>query len=148
MGKTKLNKKGFTLIELLAVIVILAILILLAMPSVLNIMENARKNAFITEAQSFVKAANTKYAQNVLDKTEDDLCYDITDLPVDKDFNGYSGSIKVAIDKDTGKATYTIWLSNGDYSIENKKSTELKAEELGTAETVSNACDNSSGGGA
>ena len=66
MGKIKnrkLNKKGFTLIELLAVIVILAILILLAMPSVLRIMENARKNAFETEVRSYLKAAQTKYAE-------------------------------------------------------------------------------------
>lgn len=129
MGNTKSNKKGFTLIELLAVIVILAILILLAMPSVLNIMENARKNAFVTEAQSFVKAANTKYAQNILDNKNDNLCYKIEDLPVDKDFTGYSGSIKINVDKD-GKATYKIWLSNGDYSITNKDATGLNAEKL------------------
>ena len=60
----KLNtKQGFTLIELLAVIVILAILILLAMPSVLKIMENAKKNTFEIEKQSYLKAAQTQYLE-------------------------------------------------------------------------------------
>ena len=69
MGKIKnrkLNKKGFTLIELLAVIVILAILILLAMPSVLRIMGNARRNAFKTEISSYLKAAQTQYAETAV----------------------------------------------------------------------------------
>ncbi len=57
------NKKGFTLIELLAVIVILSILILLAMPSVLRIMENAKKNTFEIEKESYLKAAQTKYLE-------------------------------------------------------------------------------------
>ena len=61
------NKKGFTLIELLAVIVILSILILLAMPSVLRIMENARKNAWNAEVKSYLKAAQTAFTENLMD---------------------------------------------------------------------------------
>ena len=38
-------KKGFTLIELLAVIVILAIIALIATPVILNIINDARKEA-------------------------------------------------------------------------------------------------------
>ena len=40
------NKKGFTLIELLAVIVILAIIMVVAVPKILDIIENSRKRAF------------------------------------------------------------------------------------------------------
>ena len=56
------NKKGFTLIELLAVIVILSILILIALPSVLNIMNKARRDAFKDEAASIASAAENAYA--------------------------------------------------------------------------------------
>lgn len=68
MGTNKLNNKGFTLIELLAVIVILAILMLLATPSVLSIMNNAKKSAVKTEVQSMLKAAQTKYAEEAIAK--------------------------------------------------------------------------------
>ena len=146
MGKIKLNKKGFTLIELLAVIVILAILILLAMPSVLSIMENARKNAFITEAQSFTKAANTKYAQDVLnDPNSETTCYSIKQLPVDKDLTDYTGSIQIVTDDGTGKVSYKIWLSNKEFSITGQDSADLDIEKLdGTPkESASESCSNS-----
>ncbi len=55
------NKKGFTLVELLAVIAILAILMLLIMPNVLNMFQNGRKDAFITQVQSVWKTASTQY---------------------------------------------------------------------------------------
>lgn len=61
----KKNKKGFTLVELLAVIVILAVLIVIAMPSVLQIMENSRRSAFETEVKSYLKAAQTQYASDL-----------------------------------------------------------------------------------
>ncbi len=52
----KLNKKGFTLIELLAVIVILAIIMLIATPTILNIIEDARQGAARSSAMGYVNA--------------------------------------------------------------------------------------------
>ena len=40
-----MKKKGFTLIELLAVIVILAIIAIIATPTILGVIEKARKEA-------------------------------------------------------------------------------------------------------
>ena len=48
------RKNGFTLIELLAVIVILAIIALIAVPVVLNMIENARKNAAKSSALGYI----------------------------------------------------------------------------------------------
>ncbi len=62
MFDLKKNKKGFTLIELLAVIVILSVLILIALPSVLNIMNKARRDAFKDEVASIASAAENAYA--------------------------------------------------------------------------------------
>ena len=59
-------KKGFTLIELLAVIVILAVIALIATPIIINIIEDAQKNAAIASAQGYVRAVNYKIAQEVL----------------------------------------------------------------------------------
>ena len=44
-------KKGFTLIELLAVIIILAIIALIATPIVLNVINDARKSAGLSETE-------------------------------------------------------------------------------------------------
>ena len=43
-------KKGFTLIELLAVIIILAIIALIATPIILNVIDDAKKSAGLSEA--------------------------------------------------------------------------------------------------
>ena len=45
------KEKGFTLIELLAVIVLLAILMVIAVPKILNVIENSKKSA----AESSIK---------------------------------------------------------------------------------------------
>ena len=50
------RKNGFTLIELLVVIVILAIIALVAVPIVLNMIENAKKNAAKSSALGYIEA--------------------------------------------------------------------------------------------
>ena len=59
------NKKGFTLIELLAVIVILAIIALIATPIILNMINDARKNAAKSSALGYIDAIeyNNGFAQ-------------------------------------------------------------------------------------
>ena len=56
-----MNKKGFTLVELLAVIAILAILVIIALPNVIKLYNNAKKNTFLTEAKTIYKEAANKY---------------------------------------------------------------------------------------
>ncbi|MBQ6686961.1 MAG: type II secretion system protein [Bacilli bacterium] len=128
----RLTKKGFTLVELLAVIVVLAVIMLLAVNAVIPQMNKARKNAFVTEANAFIDAAGTYY-QNAMLTGETGItaaggCVDVSKLIgeyIEKDGDDYAGSVKIEIDNATNKATYTIWLSNGQYQIEGKKSAEL-----------------------
>ena len=56
-----MNKKGFTLVELLAVIAILAILVIIALPNVLKMFNNAKKNTFLTEVKTMYNNAANKY---------------------------------------------------------------------------------------
>ena len=56
-----MKKKGFTLVELLAVIAILAILVIIALPNVLKMYNNAKKNSFLTEAKTLAKDVSSKY---------------------------------------------------------------------------------------
>ncbi|MDD2490335.1 MAG: prepilin-type N-terminal cleavage/methylation domain-containing protein, partial [Bacilli bacterium] len=51
-----MKKKAFTLVELLAVIVILAIILAIAIPSISGIINNATKEAFLSDAKMVLKA--------------------------------------------------------------------------------------------
>ena len=64
------TNKGFTLVELLAVIAILAILVIIAIPNVLKMFNDSKKNAFMVQAR---KTANVAQEHTVLssDKTFD-----------------------------------------------------------------------------
>ena len=59
------KKKGFTLVELLAVIVILALLILIAVPNVIKIMNNAKKNTARDNVLSLVRLAGIYYTSDL-----------------------------------------------------------------------------------
>ena len=65
-----MKNKGFTLVELLAVIAILAILVIIAIPNVLKMFNDSKKNAFMVQAR---KTANVAQEHIVLssDKTFD-----------------------------------------------------------------------------
>ncbi len=63
-------KKGFTLIELLAVIVILAVIAIIAVPIIINIIDDARRNAAVRSADGYVRAVNYKVADLLLNNEE------------------------------------------------------------------------------
>jgi len=76
----RLNRKGFTLIELLAVIVILAIVMGVAANSVLNVMNDSRKNTLQSSAKSAADAFRTAYAEYQLKNSGTILGYNATTL--------------------------------------------------------------------
>ena len=68
-----MKSKGFTLIELLAVIVILAIIALIATPTILGVVETARKGAAESSILGFIDAVEKQVMINEMDdvKTND-----------------------------------------------------------------------------
>jgi prepilin-type N-terminal cleavage/methylation domain-containing protein len=65
------NRKGFTLVELLAVIAILAILVLIALPNVIFMFGQAKRNTFVTEVQSIYSTGETQFVSDSMgDMTE------------------------------------------------------------------------------
>jgi type IV pilus assembly protein PilA len=78
MINDKSNKKGFTLIELLAVILILAIIALIAMPVILNIVDESKKGAFKSTADGIIKAGELEYATDILAGTAQEVTFTYT----------------------------------------------------------------------
>ena len=59
-----MKNKGFTMIELLAAMVLLSILMLVAVPTVLNLMDQTRRKTVINDAKKFVSSAEYKVKNN------------------------------------------------------------------------------------
>ena len=78
-----MNKKGFTLIELLAVIVILAIIALIATPTILGVIEKAKKGAAESSALGYIDAIEKQVMINEVDTTAakfKDRAYSVEEL--------------------------------------------------------------------
>ena len=71
-------KKGFTLIELLAVIVILAIIALIATPTILGVVETARKGAAESSVLGYIDAVEKQAMINEMDETDGNSLTDAT----------------------------------------------------------------------
>lgn len=64
------KNKGFTLVELLAVIVILAVIALIATPTVLSMIEEARKGAAESSMLSYVDQLEKQIVTNSMNSTK------------------------------------------------------------------------------
>ena len=53
-------KKGFTIVELLATIVVMALIALIAVPQVLNYVEESKIRSAVVSGSNYVKAVNNK----------------------------------------------------------------------------------------
>ncbi|MBQ9833963.1 MAG: type II secretion system protein [Bacilli bacterium] len=135
------NKKGFTLVELLAVIVILSVVALIGMTTVLPRVEQARKDAFVTEANKFMQAGANAYATLLIDGGTItgtspvggslgtgggtiDIRTLVSKGYINKaDIAGYSGCVQVTISGsgNSAVASYQIKLSNGKFNTDGYK---------------------------
>ena len=61
-----MKNKGFTLVELLAVIAILALLVIIALPNVLKMFNQAKKDTFLTESKNIYKEISKKYISETM----------------------------------------------------------------------------------
>ncbi len=125
-----MNKRGFTLVELLAVIAILAILVVIALPNVLSMFNQAKKDTFLTEAKNIYKEISKKYISENMKgnkltyiSSEDDTKLDMSD-----------GGIQYCILLNDDGSVKKMKVSNGTYVItmENGK----KVDDLTTSDVV------------
>ena len=81
------NNKGFTLVELLAVIAILAILVIIAIPNVLKMFNDSKKNAFMVQAR---KTANVAQEHTVMSS---DKSFDCNSLLTGQKFKDCTATV-------------------------------------------------------
>ena len=124
-----MNKKGFTLVELLAVIAILAILVIIALPNVLKMFNDSKKNTFLTEAKTIYKEAANKYISESMKGNR--LKFISSNDNSKLDLNGRDINYCIRVDK-TGNVVYMI-VGNGEYAYtydENKSIEKVTISDL------------------
>ena len=109
-------KRGFTLIELLAVIIILAIVALIATPMVLDVIEDAKKSAGLSEANMILGGINnyceTSAMEYQLSKKED-ICADGVTVEEIKNMVNLGNATVNKVTYENGKVTELEVESNG-----------------------------------
>lgn len=145
MFKMLKNQKGMTLVELLAVMVIVGIIAAISIPAIGGLLENTRKDAFVSSAVTLQESARLYFAtyenEKVEGGTDNTLTITMTtELKEGKeviswnrpDFVGYlenfvdpttkadfkAASVTISKDKETGETTYTTMLEGSKYKIE------------------------------
>ena len=110
-----MKNKGFTLVEFLAVIAILALLVIIALPNVLKMFNQAKKDTFLTEAKTIYKEISKKYISetmrgnkiNIISNDNNKLELESNDL-----------KYKVKLKNDGSIKKFEV--SNGNYCISGK----------------------------
>ena len=99
----KNKKNAFTLVELLAVITILGLVLIIAIPKVMETVNNSKKRTLELTAKSIAKSAEEKYIENeTFDIEEEITCESVSNIS-NKDYE----SCNISFD-DKGNATVTI----------------------------------------
>jgi type IV pilus assembly protein PilA len=132
--------QGFTLIELLAVIVILAIIALIATPTILGVIETARKGSAESSALGYIDAIEKQIAIDMLETDPTKVVVDLSDSVIVTGTDDKNLTIKgtkptsgstVTYNSTTGTITtgcLEINLSGKDYRVEYNGTTgEAKA---------------------
>ena len=130
-----MNKKGFTLVELLAVIAILALLVIIALPNVLKMFNQAKKDTFLTEAKTIYKEISKKYISETMRGNKISI---ISNNNNKLDLESNNLKYKVKLNNDGSIKKFEV--SNENYCISGKfnnlsdlttdKITEGKCEEI------------------
>ena len=124
-----MKNKGFTLVELLAVIAILAILVIIALPNVLKMFNDSKKNSFLTEAKTIYSEVSKKYISESMKGNK--LTYVSSEDDTKLDMTGKKLQYCVLLNADGSVKSMKV--SNGTWIAElpsGKKITDLKNTDL------------------
>ena len=133
-----MNKRGFTLVELLAVIAILAVLVIIALPNVMGLFNNIKKESFTTEAKNIISAGEQKWmADNINNPGEKTYCRPIgSDCDDALDLTGRD-NINYYIKYDTRGNVVEYYIEDEVYQY-SYEGTGLKTEDIKSSTDVVN----------
>ena len=124
-----MKNKGFTLVELLAVIAILAILVIIALPNVLKMFNDSKKNSFLTEAKTVYSEVSKKYISESMKGNK--LTYVSSEDDTKLDMTGRD--LQYCVLLNTDGSVKSMKVSNGEWIAElpsGKKITDLNSSDL------------------
>ena len=124
-----MKNKGFTLVELLAVIAILAILVIIALPNVLKMFNDSKKNSFLTEAKTVYSEVSKKYISENMKGNK--LTYISSEDDTKLEMTGRN--LQYCVLLNTDGTVKSMKVSNGEWIAElpsGKKITDLKNADL------------------
>ena len=124
-----MKNKGFTLVELLAVIAILAILVIIALPNVLKMFNDSKKNSFLTETKTLYSEVSKKYISESMKGNK--LTYVSSEDDTKLDMTGKGLKYCVLLNADGSVKSMKV--SNGEWIAElpfGKKITDLNSSDL------------------
>ena len=110
-----MKNKGFTLVELLAVIAILALLVIIALPNVLKMFNQAKKDTFLTESKNIYKEISKEYISETMKGNKINIISN-TNNQLDLESNNLKYNIKLKGDGSIKK----FQVSNGTYCLSGK----------------------------
>ena len=127
-----MNKKGFTLIELLATMVILALISSVAIPNVIKIMSNNKKEKILNDGLTIIAQAKKKVSSDFdlresIDETGVTYTLQIldsyNDINNDPDGTAYDRTnSSVKITKNNGVIKYCAYLESEKWILKNNAS--------------------------
>ena len=139
------KKKGFTLVELLAVIVILAIIALIATPIILNVINDAKKEAAKDSFYGYMDAIEKAIIVNDIDEEEGfptpdpNGCYNLKELNKKVNIKGTKPKIadaaKVCLKEGTTTRLTGVEIDEFTFAYDGKELTQTKN---GTTEDTKN----------
>ena len=124
-----MKNKGFTLVELLAVIAILAILVIIALPNVIKLYNDAKKNSFLTETKTIYSEVSKKYISESMKGNK--LTYISSEDDTKLEMTGRD--LQYCVLLNTDGTIKSMKVSNGEWIAElpsGKKITDLKNTDL------------------